>query len=96
MSFALPIDRLLETHSWIAFYHPTPSYPLHILLVPKKAIADFTRLDASDANLLAELIEVVRNLVIKFDLQTRGYRLITNGGPNQTIPLLHFHLISEK
>ncbi len=96
MSFILPIDRLIETHSWIAFYHPHPDYPLHILLVPKKAIADLTGLDASDAGLLGELIEIVQNLIKMFDLQTRGYRLIANGGPNQSIPQLHFHLISEK
>jgi histidine triad (HIT) family protein len=96
MSSALPVDRLLETSQWIAFYHPKPSYPLHILLVPKQAIANLSELDASDPGLLSGLVEIVQQLVKQFDLQSRGYRLITNGGPYQSIPQLHFHLISEK
>ena len=96
MSFALPVDRLVETNQWIAFYHPKPSYPLHILLVPKQAIANLSELDASDSGLINGLVEIVQQLVKQFDLQSRGYRLITNGGPYQSISQLHFHLISEK
>jgi histidine triad (HIT) family protein len=96
MSFAIPVNRLQESQGWIAFYHPNPGYPLHILLVPKKAIADPTELDTGDTSLMAELFEMVQALVAQFDLQKRGYRLITDGGPYQSIPQLHFHLISEK
>lgn len=96
MSFAIPVNRLRESRCWIAFYHPDPGYPLHILLVPKKAISDLTELDTRDASFMAELFEMVQSLVAQFDLQKRGYRLITNGGLYESIPQLHFHLISEK
>ena len=96
MNDLLPVDRLTENTSWIAFHHPESSYPLHILLVPKRAITDLTELGAGDSALLTELVEIVQRLIIQFDLQKRGYRLITNGGPYQSIPQLHFHLISEK
>ena len=36
MSFAIPVKRLRETEMLLAFYHPKPSYPLHVLLVPKQ------------------------------------------------------------
>ncbi len=96
MSFILPIDRLLENHSWVAFYHPEPGYPLHILLVPKRAIADLMALNTGDSQLLSDLIDIVQRLILQFELQKRGYRLIANGGPYQSIPQFHFHLISEK
>ena len=96
LSFALPVDRLIETPEWIAFYHPKPCYPLHILLVPKKAIANLSAIDPNDSGLISGLIEIVQLLVKQLDLQNRGYRLITNGGPYQSIQQLHFHLISEK
>jgi len=48
-----------------------------------------------DADLFTDLMEIVQALVTDFHLEARGYRLITNGGPNQTIPQWHWHLVSE-
>jgi diadenosine tetraphosphate (Ap4A) HIT family hydrolase len=36
----------------------------------------------------------VSNLVGKYNLEEGGYRLVVNGGKNQDILLLHFHLIA--
>ena len=41
MSFLIPVDRLRETETLIAFYHPRPSYPFHVLLIPKRARDSF-------------------------------------------------------
>ena len=96
MSFALPIDRLRETATLLAFYHPHPSYPLHILLVPKKPIARLIDLDpAADSDFLVELYATAQSLIEEFRLAEGGYRLIVNGGPNQDFPYLHFHLVSD-
>ena len=94
MSFAIPVQRLRETARLMAFHHPRPSYPVHILLVPKKAIADLAALTAADADFMLDLFSTVQSLVVEFQLEKAGYRLITNGGPYQALPQLHFHLIS--
>lgn len=95
MSFALPVDRLSETPTLLAFHHPTPSYPLHVLLVPKKPITTLTDLDpAADGDFLTDLYATVQKLVKQFNLAENGYRLIVNGGKYQDFPYLHFHLIS--
>jgi histidine triad (HIT) family protein len=95
MSFALPVKRLRETGSLIAFRHPQPGYPVHILLVPKKAIGSLADLTPADADFLADLIPTVQSLVAEFGLEQAGYRLMVNGGPYQDVAKLHFHLISE-
>ena len=92
MSFAIPVRRLQETETLLAFYHPKPSYPLHILLVPKQAISSFMELDPASA-FLSDLIATVQSIVS--ELQLPAYRLIVNGGEYQDFPRLHFHLISE-
>ncbi len=94
MSFLIPAKRLRETDTLIAFRHPKPSYPVHILLMPKLAVANFGALDANDPVFLADLVEATQSLVDEFALAERGYRLIVNGGPYQDFPHLHFHLIS--
>lgn len=94
MSFVLPVKRLYETERLVAFEHPSPSYPVHILLVPKAALPGLEALDASDAALLAEVFGAVQVLVRQLGLEPTGYRLIANGGAYQDIPQLHFHLVS--
>jgi histidine triad (HIT) family protein len=95
MSFALPLDRLRETTTLIAFRHPRPGYPVHILLVPKRPIANLMALAAADQDFMADLVQTVQSLVLELELERVGYRLISNGGRYQDIPHLHFHLVSE-
>ena len=95
MSFLIPAERLLENGNVIAFYHPTPSYPLHILLVPKNSVESLLALPP-ESRFLDDLLEAVQILIKRFNLEQHGYRLITNGGPFQEVPQLHFHLISEQ
>jgi histidine triad (HIT) family protein len=94
MSFAIPVRRLRETETLIAFRHPKPVYAVHILLVPKKALASVTDLTPADAGFLTELFGTVRSLVVEFGLEQTGYRLVVNGGEYQDVAQLHFHLIS--
>jgi histidine triad (HIT) family protein len=95
MSFAIPVQRLRETPTLLAFHHPRPSYPVHILLVPKKALADLAALTPADADFMVDLFATAQSLVTEFGLEPGGYRLITNGGPYQVVPQLHFHLIAD-
>ena len=95
MSFIIPATRLRETSTLLAFYHPQPAYPLHILIVPRRAVRSLEELTAADQDFLSDLFQVVQSLVIELGLEQQGYRLIVNGGRYQTIHQLHFHLISE-
>lgn len=94
MSFAIPVQRLRETRNLIAFYHPQPTYQVHILLVPKKALASLSELNSADAPFLVDLFQTVQDLVKELGLESGGYRLIVNGGQVQDVPQLHFHLVS--
>jgi histidine triad (HIT) family protein len=86
---------LRETKTLLAFHHPQPSYPVHILLVPKRALRRFTDLTVADSELISEIIQTAQSLIAEFNLERGGYRLIVNGGDYQAVPQLHFHLISE-
>ena len=93
MSFVIPVKRLRETETLLAFPHPKPSYPFHVLLVPKKAVASLKEFDSNDFAFLSDLYSTVQSLVEEFRLP--AYRLIVNGGEYQDFPQLHFHLISD-
>ena len=93
MSFAIPVKRLHETETLMAFHHPKPSYPFHVLLVPKKAVTSLKEFDPTDTAFLTDLYSTVQTLVKEFQLP--AYRLIVNGGEVQDFPQLHFHLVSS-
>lgn len=93
MSIAIPVKRLRETETLIAFHHPKPAYSFHVLLVPKKAILSLRELNATDTTFLTDVYSTVQQLVDEFQLP--AYRLIVNGGEFQDFPQLHFHLVSE-
>ena len=90
----LPVERLIETENLIAFYHPKPSHPIHILLVPKMVIRELVDLNDKHDEFILDLIRTVQILVERLSLKDSGYRLILNGGEYQEVPQLHFHLVS--
>ncbi len=100
LPFAIPVKRLRETDNLLAFFHPKPAYPFHVILVPKAAVRTFAdpstgsgqRLDPASP-FLADLVSAAQSLVDEYHLT--AYRLIVNGGEYQEFPHLHFHLISD-
>jgi len=95
-SFAIPGEKLIETEALLAFHHPAPSYPLHILILPKAKYKSLMDLPSDDSVFEASLFEAVKDLVQRFELDDLGYRLIANGGLAQEVDHLHFHLISDE
>ena len=92
MSFAIPAERLRETDRLLAFHHPKPAYPFHLVIVPKETIPSLVELDPTSP-FLSDLFATVQSLVAEFELP--AYRLIVNGGEYQDFPHLHFHLVSD-
>lgn len=95
LSFVLPVNRLAETETLIAFHHPDPSYTTHILLVPKRKYKSVLEIPSDDIDFMIDLFDTVKKLVHISGLEELGYRLVVNGGDAQDIPQLHFHLISD-
>jgi histidine triad (HIT) family protein len=92
MSFIIPAKRLRETESLLAFHHPQPAHPFHVLLVPKKEIRSYADLAPADP-FNADLVPAVQSIAAEFHLP--AYRLIVNVGEYQDFPRLHFHLVSD-
>jgi histidine triad (HIT) family protein len=96
MSFAIPVKRLRETNTLIAFHHPHPGHSFHVLLVPKRPFSSLLDIPQDATDFLQDLLATVQSLVREYHLEDTGYRLITNGGAYQDIPHLHFHLVADE
>lgn len=90
----LPLRRLRETDTCVAFRHPRPAYPVHVLIVPKRALRSLADLRPGDANPASEMVLLARDVARDLGLGESGYRLILNGGAYQDVPQVHLHLIA--
>lgn len=93
----VPCEKVFENDQVLAFKDIHPKAPVHILIIPKKEIADLQSLQPEDHPLLGEMISVAQALAKEFGIEN-GYRLLTNNGPNsgQAVFHLHFHLLGGK
>lgn len=93
----LPAKKVFENDTLLAIEDIHPEAPVHILLIPKKPIANLQALEEEDYPLLGEVVRVAQQLAQELGIE-EGYRLITNNGAlaGQTIFHLHFHLLGGK
>lgn len=73
-----------------------PSWPVHIVVVPKEHIASFTALRAEDTSVLLEIIDVLKMLATKVEKEHGAARILTNLGKYQDSKHLHFHISCGK
>lgn len=89
------MELIQESRHWQAWQHPQPDYALHILLLPRYPYQNLLELSHAGETVLADLLNLTHCLVQHYQLPSRGYRLIVNGGKYQQFKLLHFHLVSD-
>lgn len=87
----IPKEFVYEDENIMVFPDIHPSKPVHLLIVPKKHIAEFTAVD--DVTLYGKIGQVIKKLIGQHNLQNTGYRIIVNGGGAQIVNHLHYHLM---
>lgn len=93
----VPSDRVYEDEEVIGFRDISPRAPTHVLVIPRRHVADAQALTEEDGPLLAALFAAARRIADDAGLQN-GYRLVTNVGPEagQSVFHLHFHLLGGR
>lgn len=93
----IPSEKVFENERILAIKDIHPAAPVHILIMPKKEIANLQSVKAEDLDLIAEIVTVAQQLAKEFGIE-EGYRLLTNNGPSagQSVFHLHFHLLGGK
>jgi histidine triad (HIT) family protein len=90
------INKVLETENVLAYYHTRPSYPVHIVAIPKRHISSLIALEESDNGLLLELFSVIKKVSAMVTEENGACKVITNLGDYQDSKHLHWHIVSGK
>ena len=93
----LPAEKVFENERILVIKDKYPLAPVHLLIMPKKEIANLQALEQKDLGLITEMIQVAQEMAKQFGIED-GYRLVTNNGEEggQVIFHLHFHLLGGK
>ena len=91
----IPSSKVYEDDWILAFNDINPAAPVHILIIPKKHIANINHLQSEDEPIAGRMLTATKEIAKKIEIAEDGYRLIINTGPNghQEVPHLHLHLL---
>jgi histidine triad (HIT) family protein len=93
----IPADIVYEDNLALAFRDVNPQAPVHILVIPKQAIAKLADAESKDHALMGHLLLTAKRVAEQEGL-TNGYRLVINTGPDggQTVYHLHLHILGGR
>jgi len=93
----IPSQFVYEDEIAVVFQDINPQAPTHVLIVPKKHVADLSACGDADQALLGRLQRVAAVVAEKAGIAS-GYRLLTNKGRSagQSVDHLHYHLLGGR
>ena len=93
----IPADIVYEDDNVLAFKDINPQAPVHILVIPKKKITDFGKLEDSNKDDIGLYFQGITKVIQKLDL-SKGYRVVFNKGEHgqQTVNYIHAHILGGR
>ena len=82
----------------VAFHDIAPQAPVHVLVVPRRHVADVLEAERAAPGLGAHLLSVAAKLAPKLGVAASGFRLVFNTGDDggQSVHHLHLHLLGGR
>ena len=92
----IPATIVLETEHVVAFRDIDPKAPTHVVVVPRVHVASLD--DATDAQMLGELMLAAAAIARAEGIADGGYRTVVNCGADagQSVFHLHLHLLGGR
>jgi histidine triad (HIT) family protein len=94
----IPAQIVFDEGDVVAFKDLHPQAPVHILIIPKKHVANVLGLSTDDAAFLGEIHRAASVLADRFSVRESGFRLVVNNGPDagQAVAHLHYHFLAGR
>ena len=86
------VTVVAETEHVLAFKHTNPSWPVHIVVIPKCHTESMLSFLENHSDLLPEMMSVISQVARDVTRQYGGCRLTTNFGSYQQTRHLHWHI----
>ena len=95
----IPSSKVYEDSDVLAFHDIGKAAPVHVLVIPKGEfinLPDFV--SKADAGKVENFFQKVAEVAKMLDLESSGYRIISNIGADasQSVPHFHVHILGKK
>ena len=93
----IPSTKVYEDEQVLAFRDIAPMAPTHNLVIPKTHIGSVAEVTAENSAVVAHIFQVIPQIAAAEGLE-KGYRVVSNCGPDagQTVQHLHFHILGGR
>jgi histidine triad (HIT) family protein len=88
----IPADIVFEDDEVLAFRDINPQAPIHVLIVPKRAIATLNDLTPVDAELVGRMFLAAKRVAGDLGIAESGYRVVLNCNRDGGQDVFHVHL----
>ncbi len=91
----IPSHKVYEDERYLAFRDIAPQARVHVLVIPKAHIPDWTAAAAEEDATLAGLMRAAAAAADAEGIAASGYRIVSNSGRDacQSVPHLHMHVL---
>ena len=95
-SWAVPVKKIYNSKEIIAFYHPRPNYENHLIISPKRAIANLQQMASETfSKYFVKLWEAAKDIGERHPEYNDFCALVANGGKRQEVGQIHFHMFTN-
>ncbi len=91
----IPCTKVYEDENAFAFRDINPQAPVHVLVLPKKHMANILECDGET---MKALLAAIQTIAKQEGVAEDGFRIVSNCGKNgaQSVGHLHIHLMGGK
>lgn len=94
----IPAKIAYQDDQVVAFHDINPQAPHHVLIIPRKHIANINELEEADNALIGTMTQIAKKLAKEMGMADSGYRLVMNcnAGAGQTVFHIHMHVLGGR
>ncbi|HEX6616768.1 MAG TPA: histidine triad nucleotide-binding protein [Gemmatimonadales bacterium] len=95
----IPAKVVKRTADAVAFHDIDPKAPVHVLVIPVRHVPAVRNAEGKEGEaLLGRLLALSAEVASELGLDPRGYRIVTNTGPDagQSVDHLHLHVMGGR
>jgi histidine triad (HIT) family protein len=95
----IPAKIVKRTADALAFHDVDPKAPVHVLVIPTRHVPAVRNAAGAESEaLLGRLLAFSAEVAGELGLDARGYRIVTNTGPDagQSVDHLHLHVLGGR
>jgi histidine triad (HIT) family protein len=93
LSGSLDVSVVFDDDRVLAFHHPDPGAPIHVVIIPKAHVPSLLSEEARDGALLSSMLRAIQETARSLGLDETGFFVRANAAAPGVTPHMHWHVM---